>query len=534
MRKIFLYGPPGSGKTTIGKILAQNLQIEFLDVDQAIELSSGISISEIISARGEQAFREIETDTIRRICQQDSMEYFANTPGVVALGGGALLRPENRVLCENVGDIIFLDCDLSELIERLSRDDSHRPLLIGNLQEKLNALLSKRKEHYSSFNLRINNVDIYARNSADIQKKPDQIAWEIQKLLGRYHVQGMGAGYDVIVEPGGLNTIGLELKQRGMSGPIAIVCDENIEKLYAGLVTLSLERAGFGVRLVVIKAGEENKTLETVAYLWREFLSAGLDRKSTVLALGGGVVGDLAGFAAATYMRGCRWVAVPTTLLSMVDASLGGKTGFDLPEGKNLVGAFYSPRLVFADPNVLSTLPEEELKSGLAEVVKHGIISDPQLVEYCSKGFEMVKEQLPIIVRSAMGVKVKIIQEDPFELGIRAALNLGHTVGHAIEIVSKFRLRHGEAVAIGMVLEARLAEKLGLCQNGNELSEQIKAILAGLDLPTEIPLDLDISKIIQAMKIDKKKELDKVKFALPVAIGIVKYGVVIPDLEMAI
>jgi 3-dehydroquinate synthase len=245
----------------------------------------------------------------------------------------------------------------------------------------------------------------------------------------------------------------------------------------------------------------------------------------------GGVVGDLAGFAAATFMRGCQWVAVPTTLLAMVDASMGGKTGFDLPEGKNLVGAFYPPRLVLADPQVLSTLPERELCSGLAEVVKHGIISDPELFDLCTQGFDVVKADLPEIVRRAMGVKVQVIVQDPFERGIRAALNLGHTVGHAVEIVSHFRLRHGEAVAIGMVAEARLAEKLGLAEVGDGLSSRIRAVLAGLGLPTEVPTDLAVPAIIQSMKLDKKKERRVVKFALPVKIGKVQVGVAISDLE---
>ena len=196
--------------------------------------------------------------------------------------------------------------------------------------------------------------------------------------------------------------------------------------------------------------------------LWKSFLENGLDRKSTVIALGGGVVGDMAGFAASTYMRGINWIAVPTTLLSMVDASLGGKTGFDLPEGKNLIGAFYPPKLVLADPSLLLTLPERELRSGMAEVVKHGIISDPELFALCARGLDWVKNNLEEVVKRAMAVKIKVIEEDPYEKGFRAALNLGHTVGHAVELVSKFNLRHGEAIAIGMVAEAKYSARVGL------------------------------------------------------------------------
>jgi shikimate kinase / 3-dehydroquinate synthase len=225
---------------------------------------------------------------------------------------------------------------------------------------------------------------------------------------------------------------------------------------------------------------------------------------------------------------------VPTTLLSMVDASLGGKTGFDLPEGKNLVGAFYPPSLVLADPETLSTLPDEELRSGLAEVVKHGIIADPELFKFCASGFAAVKLDLARVVRQAIGVKVQYIEQDPFEAGLRASLNLGHTVGHAVEVVSHYRLRHGEAVAIGMVVEARLAERLGLTQDGFGLSDQIKAVLTAIGLPTEIPPDLGIASIIQAMKFDKKKERNVVNFALPVSIGSVRIGVAVSDLEVVL
>ncbi len=222
-----------------------------------------------------------------------------------------------------------------------------------------------------------------------------------------------------------------------------------------------------------------------ISHLWNAFLENGLDRKSTVIALGGGVIGDMAGFAASTYMRGMQWICVPTTLLSMVDASLGGKTGFDLPQGKNLIGSFYPPKLVLADPQVLVTLPERELISGMAEVVKHGIISDPELFDLCACGLDWVRSNLEQVVKRAMAVKIKVIEEDPYEKGFRAALNLGHTVGHAVELVSKFELRHGEAIAIGMVAEAKYAERIGIADTG--LGNTIAGVLSGYGLPVTIP-----------------------------------------------
>ena len=538
MRKIFLYGPPGSGKSTVGKLLSKSLNVGFVDIDDEIEAQAGMPISQIMAERGELAFRDLETDTIEQVCGPDASGSVRPGWDVVALGGGALLREENRLRCEAVGDVIFLEMDFETLVSRLSDDANPRPLLSGDLENRLTTLLERRKEHYASFKLRVVNrsADIQSatQTNKSLPKTSDQISWEIQKMLGRYHVLGMGTGYDVLVEPGGLAQLGRLLNERGLRGPIAVVCDEHVAQYYAKPVLNSLAEAGFVGQMLVIPAGEEFKTLETVAGLWRGFLSAGLDRKSTVVALGGGVVGDMAGFAASSFMRGCSWVVVPTTLLSMVDASLGGKTGFDLPEGKNLVGAFYPPRLVLADPKVLSTLPDEELRSGLAEVVKHGIISDPELFEFCSSGYEAVKLDLTRVVRQAMGVKVRFIEQDPFEAGLRASLNLGHTVGHALEVVSHYRLRHGEAVAIGMVVEARLAERLGLTQVGIGIADRIKAVLTEIGLPTEVPPDLETANIIQAMKFDKKKERNVVNFALPVDIGSVRIGIAVSDLEMVL
>jgi len=287
----------------------------------------------------------------------------------------------------------------------------------------------------------------------------------------------------------------------------------------------SLENSGFDVRGITIPTGEKYKTLDTVSRLWDAFSTAKIERRSTVLALGGGVVGDLSGYAASAWLRGVPWVAVPTSLLSMVDASIGGKTGFDLKQGKNLVGAFHPPRLVLVDPEVLTTLPTAEWTNGLAEVIKHGVIADPELFEECreldSSG------NLPGLISSAMAVKVKIIEEDPFEKGRRSVLNLGHTVGHGVELVSGFRIRHGEAVAIGMVTEARIAEKCGLAKAG--LANEIASVVRAVGLPTEIPLDLDWDAITSAMTRDKKKIGGRINFALPASIGDVRAGVDVDD-----
>jgi shikimate kinase/3-dehydroquinate synthase len=507
---IFLSGPSGVGKSTIGARLADNLNLPFVDLDGEIERAAGQSIPDIMRGQGERIFRDLETDALKSAV--------SGPEAVVALGGGALLREKNRAMAELHGQVILLEADLSTLVKRLAQDKSERPLLSGELESKLTGLLERRKKHYDSFPLRL-----------DATLKLEKVVWEIQKRLGRYYLRGMGRGYDVVVREGGIDRLGEMLKIRNLGGSMLVISDTNIAPLYGERVLKSLQAAGYSASQFVIPAGEIHKNLETVTSLWRGALDAGLDRQSTVVALGGGVVGDMAGFAAATFMRGCNWVAVPTTLLAMVDASMGGKTGFDLPEGKNLVGAFHPPRMVLADPKVLSTLPERELRAGLAEVVKHGVIADAELFELCAKGWDVVSACLPEIVRRGMAVKVKIIEKDPYEKGTRATLNLGHTIGHAVELVSGFGLLHGEAVAIGMVAEARLAERLMVAGDG--LSETLASILSALGLPVEIPEYLARADLIHAMRVDKKKAAGVVRFALPVKIGEVKAGVAVENLE---
>lgn len=505
MAHLFLYGPVGAGKSTVGRILSRNLHLPFVDSDEVIETNAGRSISQIMQEQGEAACRDLETAALKQIIH--------NPESVIALGGGALLREENRFLVESNGKVIFLAAGFDTLVERLVVDGNKRPLLAGDLREKLESLLARRKAHYDSFPL-----------CFDANQDPERLAWRIQIALGRFHLSAMGE-YDVIV---GKIAREASLRDNLPYENFVIVTDENVATLY---IDQMKETIGESVPWIVLHAGEQFKTLNTISILWHSFLQHGLDRKSMVIALGGGVIGDLAGFAASTYMRGIGWMGIPTTLLSMVDASLGGKTGFDLPEGKNLIGSFYPPKLVLADPSLLHTLPERELRSGMAEVVKHGIISDPELFTLCTRGLEWVNAHLEEIVKRAMAVKIKVIEEDPYEKGFRATLNLGHTVGHAVELVSKFQLRHGEAISIGLVTEARFAEQIGLAQKG--LTAQITSVLSGLGLPTSIPANLPREEILRAMRVDKKKNATSIRFALPVDIGNVEL-MDVTDLELVL
>lgn len=509
MPHIFLYGPPGTGKTTVGKILAADLNLTFVDMDRLVETKAGLSIPEIMTQKGEAAFRDLEASVLTTL--------LGWSDSVIALGGGALLRGDNRRIVEENGTVILLTAQYETLLERVSRNPEKRPLLAGDVQKKLPALLAQRKEHYRSFPMQIS-VD---------GKSPDQNAREAQVLLGRHHLSAMGE-YDVRVDA--VEQIGNLFRALDLKHPI-LVTDENVAKYHAASVVNALSQAGFNTPVVTLPAGERYKNLDTVNGLWHHFLEAGLDRKGTVVALGGGVVSDLAGFAASTYMRGVSWVALPTTLLAMADAALGGKTGFDLPEGKNLIGSFHPPRLVLADPQTLATLPERELRAGMAEVVKHGLIADPELFDLCTRGMDWVKENLNEIVKRAMAVKIQIIEDDPYERGFRAALNTGHSVGHAVELVSGFELLHGEAIAIGLVTEARFAERIGLAPSG--LADRIASTLSALGLPTEIPANLSREDILRTMRVDKKKSAQSIRFALPTQIGHVELEYV-TDLEKVI
>ncbi len=299
----------------------------------------------------------------------------------------------------------------------------------------------------------------------------------------------------------------------GTTAPYIVITDTNVQPLYAHHFDDALD-------VIVLPAGEKHKTLETVNGVYGRLLRAGLDRSGFLVALGGGVIGDMTGFIASSYMRGVGFVQCPTTLLAMVDASVGGKTGVDLPEGKNLVGAFKQPFAVIADLETLHTLEPDEFACGMAETIKHGVINDPELftfLERDSRPMTAARPELHQMVESAIEVKREVVQEDPYEHGRRAQLNLGHTFGHAIENVSGFVVKHGEAVAMGMMVAAEVAAALGHC--AADLPSRIKATLLAHNLPVTIPADLDVDAIITMMGSDKKKKGGVIRYILPRALG---------------
>lgn len=492
--KLFLYGPPASGKSTYAKLLGAQLGLPVFDADKEIVRIAGKEISEIFADSGETAFRTIEADVIRKL--------IAGPPAVISLGGGALLNPSVRKDVEAAGCVVCLKADAEVLEQRSASRPGSRPLLN---RRPIRELLAERQQHYASF---ARQADINLNN-----KTANAIA--VQAAFGIYRVSGMGGNYQVIVESGALGRLREFTEPLAIGKHTAVVCDGNTRR-YAETVAAQL-----GAAIIEIEAGEEHKTIDAVMRIWQGFLKAGIERSDTVFAVGGGIVGDLTGFAAATWLRGVYWVNIPTTLLAMVDSSLGGKTGADLPQAKNLIGAFHPPSLVLSDPDVLKTLPERELRCGTAETIKHAVIDDPELFDLLRTGANPAQ---PDLIARSLSVKVRTICADPYEKGIRAALNFGHTIGHAVETVSGFTVQHGEAVAIGLAAETQLAVRDGIASV--QTLEGLLEVLVRYGLPTEIPASYNREELLAALMLDKKKSAGTVKFAVPERIGSVKTGVV--------
>jgi len=333
---------------------------------------------------------------------------------------------------------------------------------------------------------------------------------------------GLGErSYPIRIENGCIATIGEDLVSRRIAKRFAIITDDRVASLYGQVVVESLQRCGIHPEMLVFHQGEESKTLQTVGDLASRLAAAGFDRKDGLIALGGGVVGDITGFLASIYMRGIPFVQVPTTLLAQVDSSVGGKTGVDLPEGKNLVGTFYQPKAVFIDPGVLATLDREELLSGLAEVIKYGVIRDRQFFEFLERRrlqiLSLESGDIEETIVSCCRIKADVVELDERESGLRRILNFGHTIGHAVEAASSFGIRHGLAVAIGMAAAARIAVAKEILAQEEE--RRISDLIAAYGMPTVVPESLDRDRIKAYLKTDKKSVAGRVFYILPTVIG---------------
>ncbi|NQT18070.1 MAG: 3-dehydroquinate synthase [Planctomycetes bacterium] len=331
--------------------------------------------------------------------------------------------------------------------------------------------------------------------------------------------------YTIFVQMGLLDKVGFLLPP---ASRVALVTDTNVEGLYAERVKYSIVKAGYDVCTITIPAGEDHKNRETLEFIYDKMLGLELDRAGLVVALGGGVVGDVAGFAAATYMRGIACAQIPTTLLAAIDSSIGGKTGINHPRGKNMIGAFHQPVVVIVDPATLRTLPLREIAGGMAEIIKHGVIRDAELFAYLEAHLEDIRALEPETIEHVIAVncriKADVVATDEREAGLRAILNYGHTLGHALEAATEYsRYRHGEAVAIGMNLEARIARAMGMVDD--TFIERQTRLIEAFCLPVSPPDDIATERIIHLLRADKKARGGRVRFILPTKIG----SVVISD-----
>jgi len=497
---LILAGFMGTGKSSVGAELARRLGRPFVDLDRLIEERVGRPVAEFLTREGEPAFRRLESSLCRELA--------ARSGQVIATGGGALLDEVNREILAASGVVVCLTADPQEIAARLETAED-RPLLgSGERGERVDALLAERAGAYEAIPLQVDTTGLSV----------DEAAGRVLALAGRpaprqLVVRHPGGEYTVHLGRGILPQAGRLMLESGLAGQAIVVADETTGRLHAPQVLDGLRSAGLKASTCTLPAGEAHKTLDAVRWLYDRFVEAGLDREGAVLALGGGTIGDLAGFAAATYLRGVHLVQMPTTLLAMVDSSVGGKVAVDHPRGKNLIGAFKQPDLVIADLEALDTQPAGHVEGGLAEVVKAGLAGDPLL-------FEQIEAHGPApllwIVERALRVKQAIVEADPFEQGQRAVLNLGHTFGHALELQSGYRLSHGEGVSVGLAAAARLSTRLGLCPA--ELAGRVERILERLGLPTRYE-GAGPDEVWRAMATDKKRRGGRLRFVLLRGVG---------------
>ena len=515
-RSIVLVGLMGAGKSVIGRRLASHLGLPFRDSDMEIEAAAGRSVPELFSQFGEAHFRAGERRVLRRLLE--------GPPIVLATGGGAFMDPSTRAAIRARGTSIWLRAPLPVLLRRVSLR-RNRPLLAkGDPASVLRVLMAQRYPIYAEADIVVDCTD----------DTPDQTMGRVAAALAAYRaphrlpVRTSTGSYDVVVGEGLLRRAGALLGPVLPQRRVVVITDTTVAALHGAALVAGLEEAGFEHVMLEVKPGEAAKSLGVFGDLADRLLATGAERRTAVLALGGGVVGDLAGFVAATALRGLPFVQLPTTLLAQVDSSVGGKTGINTGRGKNLLGAFLPPRMVIADTSTLATLPAREKRAGYAEIVKAGLIGDPGLYGWCEAQGALVvgedREAQAEAVLRACAFKAAVVGDDEREErpnGGRALLNLGHTFGHAIEAECGYgAVLHGEAVAVGLGLAFRLSAALGHCDRS--VAERIEAHLVSAGLPGELAMlnrRFSAARLMGLMRRDKKMRDGRLQFVLAHGIG---------------
>ncbi|GAC1548741.1 MAG: hypothetical protein NVS2B7_24700 [Herpetosiphon sp.] len=509
MRNIIaLVGLSGSGKSTVGPLLAARLGWHFVDTDASIATNTGATIGAIFDSAGEAAFRRLESEALAAALKPYT---------VVATGGGVLESGSNRAMLAERAIVVWLAASPTTLTSRLG-DANDRPLLAGDLLTRLTDLADRRSATYAAAADCIIKVDhrTPGEATADIQQ-----LWDRLRPRGEIAVTAPGGSYDIVIEPGALDQLPDRLQELGLNGTAWLVGDANTLPLYAPTIEHLFSTVGRRWQSLQIPAGERAKTMATVGQVHDWMLTHGVERGDVLLALGGGVVGDLAGFAAATVLRGIALVHLPTTVIAIVDSAIGGKTGVDHAAGKNLIGAFYQPRLVLSDTRLLGTLSLAERTSGWTEAIKHGMIGDARLFNDLAANVDRIRDlaepQLTALLRRAAAFKARIVSGDEREAGDRILLNYGHTIGHALEAWSEYRMRHGEAVAIGMSAAAVIAQLMGMADDSVVTGQ--RAVLRAFGLPVSLPPGAEPATLMALTTSDKKIHDRRIRWVLPTAIG---------------
>ncbi len=491
--RVFLWGPMGAGKTSVGRALASARGAAFADLDQLVETAVGSSITDLVAARGEARLREVE-----RACLLEVLDAPA-TGEVIALGGGSLLGLELRERVLRAGVVVGLQAPVDELSARLGSGHG-RPLLAGaeGTRARLAGLLRERAAAYEVAHVHV----------ATVGCSPTEIAAALAQQLdeGVFPVTvSATVAYAAALAPGRAAVACADALDVASPTRVALVTDANVAALHLPAFREALAAGGWSIDdTVVVPAGEDHKVLQTVERIATEL--AEIDRGGVVLSLGGGVVSDLTGFVCSMLSRGVRWIAVPTTVLAMADAALGGKTGVNLGSIKNRLGAFHHPLRVVIDPTFALTQSPRDVRSGLAEVVKSAAVRDESAFAWLEKNADRLiagAPELAVAVGHAARIKAAVVSEDPGERGSRAILNFGHTLGHALEGATSFTsFTHGEAVAVGMAVAARASQLLELC--GPDVPTRVRDLLVRLGLPVDTAPDV-FASAKSLLAADKKR-----------------------------
>ena len=528
-QQIVLVGLSGVGKSTVAAILARRLGWPLIDTDDLVTQREGKTPAELITTRGEPAFREIERVVVAEAVQ--------HVPAVIATGGGAFQHPATRRVLGERALICYLDATAGEIARRLrtAPDPTERPLLEGeDIEARLQELDDERRQAYSHADLWVPTQGLDPEAAAarilyswgaeadrlrSVPLRLDRLGAARPSAVPEALVDTGNDRYPIWIGPGQLTRLPERLRMLGLHGRVFLISDTNVIEAHGMRIAQALDGAGIAGASYVVPAGESSKTLRVAEELYRWLAEQRAERRDVIVALGGGVVGDLAGYVAATYLRGLPLVQAPTSTLAMNDAAIGGKVAVDLPAGKNLVGAFYQPRAVIADTDTLRTLPRRSYAEGFGEVIKHAFILDPTLLhdlERHAGSLASANADADVLTRvftRSARLKAMVVSADPTERGLRAVLNYGHTIAHGIEAATGYGgdYLHGEAVAIGMMGAARIGVRMGA--HDEELLAQQGDVLRAFGLPLTAP-GVNAAAVLEAMKLDKKVEGGKQRFVL--------------------